>query len=79
MNPLTTYVYESPDGGHTVYRRESGSTQRELHSISDYQLKVQQQLKREELWQGILDCAEHNAELGNMLEQIEIYYSLKHL
>ena len=79
MNPLTTYVYESPDGGHTVYRRESGSTQRELHSISDYQLKVQQQLKRKELWQGILDCAEHNAELGNMLEQIEIYYSLKHL
>jgi len=25
-----TYVYESPDGGNTIYRRESGSDEREL-------------------------------------------------
>lgn len=26
----TEYIYESPDGGHTIYRRKFYSTQREL-------------------------------------------------
>ena len=32
---IKTYIYESPDGGDTVYRRHFGDTQREVHSISD--------------------------------------------
>ena len=30
---IKQYIYESPDGGETVYRRESGSSDRELVSI----------------------------------------------
>jgi len=44
-----TYIFESPDGGDTVYRREFGKTERELHSISEEKRKWDQQLEEETL------------------------------
>jgi predicted YcjX-like family ATPase len=33
------YVFESPDGGHTVYRRHVGKLDREMVSMDCFQIK----------------------------------------
>jgi hypothetical protein len=58
-----------------VYRREFGSIQRELHHVTDPVLQKQQQ--RQTRFKHILQQAQHDPELDHMLEQIEIYSSLK--
>ena len=71
------WIYESPDGGHTVYRRASRASHRELHAVSPTRESLMRDLKRNELWNSIHRAAEQDAELKHMLEQIEIYYRLK--
>ena len=63
--PASCWIYESPDGGETVYRRELQSHRRKL-------------LRRTQLWYDIIQSAESDKELHSMLEQIEIYHALKH-
>lgn len=74
-----TYIYESPDKGHTVYRRLVGASasQRELHSISDEKRAYDQKLEREMKWNRIVHAGDHDPVLRGMLDQIEIYYHLK--
>ena len=74
-----TYIYESPDGGHTVYRRQVDQfpTQREIQSISEHKKKWDQQVEREMRWTKILNAADHDPVLQDMLDQVEIYYRLK--
>ena len=72
-----TYIYESPDGGDTVYRRCFGGTQRELHSISDKKRDLLDELKKNKLWGDIHRAAQSDPVLQHMLEQVEIYYRLK--
>jgi hypothetical protein len=68
-----TYVYESPDGGDTIFRRRPGETGRELvRTGSRWEL-----LQRQKLWGDILRSAENDAALQEMLDQIEVYYHLK--
>lgn len=73
------YVYESPDGGHTVYRREIGKTSsRELVSVdADTQDRLDQ-LKRDKLWGSIRRAADQDTALKEMLDAAEIYYKLKY-
>ena len=68
-----TYIYESPDGGHTVYRRRSGSVEREM--IREGPLRRLQQ--RSQLWRDIFRAAESDPVLQDMLNQVEIYHRLK--
>lgn len=68
-----TYIYESPDGGDTVYRRRAGSNQREL--VQEGPLRRLQQ--RSQLWRNILKAAESDPILQDMLDRVEIYHSLK--
>ncbi len=68
-----TYIYESPDGGDTIYRRTRGSTDREL--IREGPLRKLQQ--RSQLWRDIFRAAESDPILQDMLDRIEIYHSLK--
>ena len=70
-----TYIYESPDGGQTVYRRRLHSQRRELHRTLDHRL--QQQAQRQQRFMKIIEQAQTDPELNHMLEQIEIYASLK--
>lgn len=74
---MTTYIYESPDHGNTVYRRETGSGHRELHSVSPTRESLMRDLKRTELWNSIHRAAENDLVLKDMLDQIEIYHALK--
>jgi hypothetical protein len=74
---IETYIYESPDGGDTVYRRRMGGTQRELHSISDKRRDLLDELKKNKLWGDIHRAAQSDPVLKEMLDQIEVYHLLK--
>ena len=74
---MTTYIYESPDGGDTVYRREMCSTQRELHQVSDKQKTLHQELMHARFWGRIHHAAKSDSALQQMINQIEVYYTLK--
>jgi len=71
------YVFESPDGGHTVYRRHVGKQDRQLVSISS---AAQDKLlyKEDKLWENIRRAAIADSALNEMLDQIKVYYELKH-
>jgi hypothetical protein len=68
-----TYIYESPDGGDTVYRRMVGSLDREM--IREGPLR--KKMLRNQLWRDIFESAESDPVLKDMLERIEVYYRLK--
>lgn len=74
---MTTYIYESPDGGDTIYKRIAGTHARELHAVNENrQLKLKHQ-QRLALWENILSTAESDPALKTLLDNAEIYYSLK--
>jgi hypothetical protein len=69
-------IYESPDGGRTVYARRSGSTVRQLHS-QDPTLQLElAELEREKRWVDIFGARKTNLELDQLCEQVEILYAL---
>ena len=70
---IETYIYESPDGGDTVYRRRPGSVHREM--IQEGPLR--KKMLRNQLWQDIVTSAESDPVLKDMLDRIEIYHRLK--
>jgi len=71
-----TYIFESPDGGQTVYRREFGQTQRELHSISDEKRRWDLQVEEEMLWVKIAQASRTNPALKSVLDQARVIYEL---
>ena len=66
------YVYESPDGGDTVYRRRAESDQRELVRAGP----LRRARLRSELWRDIFQAAESDAELQHLIDRVEIYHRL---
>ena len=68
-----TYIYESPDGGDTVYRRMVGSVDSEM--IREGPLR--KKMLRNRLWQDIVAAAESDPVLQHMLDRVEIYHRLK--
>jgi hypothetical protein len=69
-------IYESPDGGRTVYARRPGSNHRELHMRDPELDKELAELKNQERWQQILAARADNSELNDLLEKAEILYEL---
>lgn len=74
-----TYIYESPDGGHTVYRRLVGQSpsEREIHSISDEKQDRLLQYKEDKLWKEIRQAAQTDPVLKDLLDRAVIYHQLK--
>ena len=70
---IETYIYESPDGGDTIYRRTMGSADREI--IREGPLRKLQH--RSQLWREIFQAAESDPILKEMIERVEIYHRLK--
>jgi hypothetical protein len=70
------YIYESPDGGNTVFRRVPGSDRRELHSVSDQKRKWDQQVEEEMLWVKIFQASKTNPALQQALERALVIYRL---
>ena len=73
-----SYVFESPDGGETVYRRELGTNRRELHHISTRKSDSLTETARTQLWHNIRQVSKNDPALAEMLNQVETYYRLKH-
>jgi hypothetical protein len=76
-DPSETYVYESPDGGDTVYRRKTGSAARELHSKSPKKKDLIEELREQSLWGEIRRAAKKDPALQEMLDKIVVYHQLK--
>ena len=73
------YIYESPDGGHTVYRRPIGGTpsERELHSISEEKRTLHEDLQESKLWGEIRRAAKTDPALRELLDRVIVYHRLK--
>lgn len=72
-----TYIFESPDGGKTIYRRTHGNAHRELWYESDEIVTTRDELRDTQLWHEIRQAARDNPELAHMLEQIKMYWLLR--
>jgi len=73
INQIEEYVvYESPDGGKTIYSRKSGSSDRTLIK-EDPERKFTNQWFT---WKEILKLAQTEPSLRDAIEQAEIVYAL---
>ena len=69
-------IFESPDGGRTVYARRPGSTQRTLHSQDPELQQELAELEQQKRWVDIFQARQDNPELDRLCEQVEILYEL---
>jgi hypothetical protein len=69
-------VYETPDGGRTVYARRAGQKTRELHyqdpALKDELIEVERQRR----WQELYTARKTNPALNEMCEKAELFYAL---
>ena len=65
-------IYESPDGGHTVYERETGSTERKLLSIDEVALDKYNKIEWNKIWWQ----RNSSPALKKAVEQVIILYRL---
>ena len=69
-------VYESPDGGRTVYKRKSGSAERVLHSL-DPELETEILRERDRnKWMDIFNTAERTPALQEAIDRVIVLYEL---
>lgn len=71
------YVFESPDGGETVYVRKHGEAERTLYHVSEKALEKANDLKENQLWHEIRMAAKTDETLQKALEQVKILYYIK--
>ena len=77
VNKITeAVIYESPDGGETVYVSEHGSTQKKLHSESVRAIDIKDQLREDQLWAQIRQAAKTNPAIQDALERVRVIYQL---
>ena len=76
--PEAQYVYESPDGGLTVYRREIGTDKRYLVKQDAEAVERAKNANRANRLLAILKLAETDITLRDALEQLEALYLLKY-
>lgn len=75
-------IYESPDGGKTVYVRDFGSSNRTLSSHGYLPGSLEDKIKKlakthnEQQWIEILNAAETDTVLAEMVAQIKLLYLL---
>jgi hypothetical protein len=65
-------IYESPDGGKTVYSRKSGSSARTMVKEDTTQSYITKWYE----WKEILKLAETEPSLADAINQAEIIYAL---
>jgi len=70
------YVYESPDNGETVYKREIGQIERELYSVSGRRKNLIDEIRESQLWGNIHRAALTNPTLQEALERVKVIYYL---
>lgn len=69
-------IYESPDGGKTIYARERGSSNRVLIRTDDAVEETKKLLNRQKRLIKIVELAETVPALNDQLEKLEEIYLL---
>ena len=69
-------IYESPDGGKTVYSRKSGSLDRKLHWEDPEHKRTQEALNRWANLKEVVLLADTNVTLNDAIEKVEALYIL---
>ena len=69
-------IFESPDKGQTVYAREFGGEQRQLHIQSPRAISIIDQLAEDKLWGDIRRKAKTQPALQDALDRVIIIYEL---
>jgi hypothetical protein len=73
------FIYESPDGGNTVYARPFGmigSAMRKKVYESPEMLEEKAFFERWHMYRDILEASQDSPALTKLLEQVEIIYKL---
>ena len=71
-----TYIYESPDGGQTVYAREFNSSEKILVGRS-YMIEYEEQQRKEDaLWRAIRAASADNNALQDAMDHVIMIYNL---
>lgn len=69
-------IYESSDGGKTVYSRTPGSPMRELHHQSDEAKTLQEQLAEDKMWGEIRRLSKTNPAMKDAVDKLIMLYHL---
>ena len=69
-------IFESPDGGRTVYARKPGQKDPTLHWQDPDLQRELAELESQKRWVDIFQARRDNAELDRLCEQVEILYEL---
>ena len=71
-------IFESPDGGKTVYRRLPGTSQRELYSdMTSDGRSLREQVQENQMWDQIRRMSRTDEGLRDLLERAIVYNNLK--
>ena len=84
LKPDAHLIYESPDGGKTVYAREFGSSTRQLvgyhYDVNNSHVQAnsvgQKDLEDHILWNEIRQAAKTNPALQKAMERVKLIYRL---
>jgi len=76
LKPGATYIYESPDGGDTVYARETGTTERVIVGQSYKAKTTLEKIQEDKLWGEIRRKAKTHPALQQELERVIMFYKL---
>ena len=76
LKPGATYIYESPDGGQSVYAREAGSKERKLIGERLSANTNRKLMQESQLWHDIKVAARTNPTLQEALDRVIIIYNL---
>ena len=77
LTPGATYIYESPDGGDTVYAREAGKSERIMIGQNTRAKSLINEIRENQLWGDIRRMAETDPAMAELLERAKVYYYLK--
>jgi hypothetical protein len=69
-------IFESPDGGRTVYSREFGKREKNFEWEDPEEAKVKERLKESKEWLNILLAARENPALQEAVDRVKIIYHL---
>ncbi len=69
-------IYESPDGGKTIYAREHGSSHRTLVRSDNAVLEMQQAIKLRDKLLDIIFLSKTVPALKEQLDKLEMLYTL---
>jgi hypothetical protein len=72
VNCDKNYIYESPDGGHTIFRRKIGNNERELYSEDNFAIKTK--ARRE--WIEIFDRTDSHPTLQAAMDRVILVHRL---